>query len=77
MAYDHEGEWWNCPNCVYQTTIQSLVHRQREDLRHGPRYRHRRADGWPYCPECDEDDLRAEDATEETIVGCDHCGWKP
>jgi hypothetical protein len=49
LSYDPEAEAWVCPTHGNVTTIQSLVHRQK------PRafrvvYRHRRADGWPYCP---------------------------
>lgn len=38
-----------------------------------------RADGWPYCPRCGEDELYslANPATVETIVGCYRCNWKP
>lgn len=42
-------------------------------------YRRFRADGWPYCPCCDEDELYslADPASIETIVGCYRCGWRP
>lgn len=44
------------------------------------RYEERRADGWPLCPECGEDELYSlamPKATEATIEGCYRCGWKP
>jgi hypothetical protein len=44
-----------------------------------PGYARRRADGWPLCPRCDEDELwsGAIPATEDTIVSCLRCGWRP
>lgn len=44
-----------------------------------PAYIRRRDDGWPFCPGCDEDELwsSAIPATEETIVSCLRCDWKP
>lgn len=35
-----------------------------------------RADGWPYCPICGEDELYSlrTPATKETICGCYRCG---
>jgi hypothetical protein len=43
------------------------------------RYVRFRADAWPYCPCCDEDELYslATYATVETIAGCYRCNWKP
>lgn len=42
-------------------------------------YPHRRADGWPLCPQCGDDELfsSAIPATEATIAGCYACNWKP
>jgi hypothetical protein len=42
-------------------------------------YRGWRADGWPYCPSCGEDELYSLSvpATVETIVGCYLCRWRP
>ena len=42
-------------------------------------FRRWRADGWPYCPRCDEDELYsvAVPATVETICGCYRCGPWP
>lgn len=79
LHYDHEATTWDCAECGYQTTIESLVHRQTMDMTPKPIYRHRRADGWPYCPRCDEDELWSDAtyATEDIIVGCYRCGWKP
>jgi hypothetical protein len=76
---DHEGTMWECSACPYQTTIESLVHRQSGPVTRARPYKHYRADGWPYCPQCDEDELwsAATYATVETIVGCYSCGWKP
>ena len=36
-----------------------------------------RADGWPYCPACGEDELYSLEipATIETIQGCYKFGW--
>lgn len=44
-----------------------------------PYYSEHRADGWPLCPGCREDELwsSATPATIETIVSCLWCGWKP
>jgi hypothetical protein len=38
-----------------------------------------RADGWPLCPGCGEDELYslAEHASVETIVACYRCSWRP
>lgn len=40
---------------------------------------HRRADGWPLCPQCGDDELFSSSipATEATIAGCYACNWKP
>lgn len=67
---------WDCPTHGPATTPQSLVARQTSLPPVRP-YRHYRADGWPYCPRCDEDELwsNATQATVETIVGCYACGW--
>jgi hypothetical protein len=72
LTYNRAEEAWECAACSYRTTEQSLVHRQTTDMRPKPVYRHRRADGWPYCPQCDEDELwsNATPATEDSIVGC-------
>jgi hypothetical protein len=79
LTYNRAEEAWECAACSYRTTEQSLVHRQTTDMRPKPVYRHRRADGWPYCPQCDEDELwsNATPATEDSIVGCYRCNWKP
>ena len=44
-----------------------------------PAYPQRRADGWPLCPGCGDDELwsAAVPATVDTIVSCLGCGWKP
>ena len=44
-----------------------------------PAYVRRRDDGWPLCPGCDEDELWSNSvpATEETIVSCLRCNWRP
>lgn len=43
------------------------------------RYKKFRKDGWPYCPQCEEDELYSLSvpATAETIIGCYICGWTP
>jgi DNA-directed RNA polymerase subunit M/transcription elongation factor TFIIS len=76
---DEDGGMWRCPDCPYTTTTQSLVHRQSGPASVARPYRHYRADGWPYCPRCDEDELWSGETypTVETIVGCYSCGWKP
>lgn len=37
-----------------------------------------RADGWPICPQCDEDELYslAIPADPAKIDGCYRCGWR-
>jgi hypothetical protein len=42
-------------------------------------FRRWRADGWPYCPHCGEDELYslAIPATVATICGCYRCGPWP
>lgn len=42
-------------------------------------YKRFRADGWPYCPRCDEDELYslADPPTVQTICGCYRCGPWP
>lgn len=37
-----------------------------------------REDGWPYCPNCGEDELWSSrtPATITSIVGCYYCGWR-
>lgn len=45
-----------------------------------PLYREFRADGWPLCPQCEEDELWAaykdgEKPSIANIVGCYACGW--
>lgn len=43
-------------------------------------YGARREDGWPLCPGCGDDELYSLEmpvATEDTIIGCYACGWKP
>jgi hypothetical protein len=50
-----------------------------------PVYTESRADGWPLCPRCGEDELwSAGDETDqsfkptiESIAGCYMCGWEP
>jgi hypothetical protein len=44
----------------------------------GSIYREFRADGWPLCPRCGEDELwsNAIQPTIETIVGCYFCRWE-
>ncbi len=38
-----------------------------------------RADGWPFCPACENDELYSLHipATIATIRGCYACGWVP
>ncbi len=42
-------------------------------------YRERNADGWPKCPRCGNDELwsPAIPPTENTIIHCNDCGWRP
>jgi predicted RNA-binding Zn-ribbon protein involved in translation (DUF1610 family) len=42
-------------------------------------YTRHRADGWPLCPQCGDDELWSSEneATIETIVSCLGCGWRP
>lgn len=42
-------------------------------------YKRFRPDGWPFCPQCDEDELYslAIPASVETICGCYRCGPWP
>lgn len=42
-------------------------------------YKRFRDDGWPYCPQCDEDELwsSALYASIHTIVGCYRCDFRP
>lgn len=44
-----------------------------------PLYTMRRADGWPLCPHCENDELYSlhVPATIRTICGCYACGWMP
>ena len=51
---------------------------EKPDSSVGP-YREHRADGWPLCPRCEEDELYSLDVppTIPTIVGCYRCGWRP
>lgn len=41
-------------------------------------YTEHRADGWPLCPRCGDDELYSlmVPATIETIAGCYACNWK-
>jgi predicted RNA-binding Zn-ribbon protein involved in translation (DUF1610 family) len=79
LSYAHDAEMWVCPEHGHVTTTQSLVHRQNPVRTARRPYTHYRADGWPYCPQCDEDELwsNATYATIDTIVGCYRCDWKP
>lgn len=47
--------------------------------RHEQMFTNFRADGWPLCPTCGEDELYslATYATLGTIEGCYRCGWRP
>ncbi len=38
-----------------------------------------RKDGWPFCPQCEKDELYSldEHPAIATIVGCYRCSWKP
>lgn len=38
-----------------------------------------RADGWPYCPQCENDELYslADPPSANAIYGCYACGWMP
>ena len=38
-------------------------------------YTQRRADGWPLCPRCGDDELWSPTSDEAGIRGCLSCGW--
>lgn len=42
-------------------------------------YTRHRADGWPLCPRCGDDELWSPELepTVDTIVSCLGCGWRP
>jgi predicted RNA-binding Zn-ribbon protein involved in translation (DUF1610 family) len=77
LSFDAPYEMWVCPVHGNVTTTQSLVARQTPLPPVRP-YKRYRADGWPYCPQCDEDELWSNGmpACVETIVGCYSCGWQ-
>lgn len=72
-------------DAVADEELQEIVRQCRIDLLHmmtGPPeriYTRHRADGWPLCPQCGDDELWSSEneAMIETIVSCLGCGWRP
>lgn len=64
---------------VQRTENYAFVEAVVEIPLNGMAFKEFRADGWPLCPKCGDDELfsLSVPATIETIEGCYFCRWSP